>query len=330
MAPPLLHRPDGPPAVTTWDQGQWTVELLPDLEQATLAARFAPRLRFDGAGHGYPMSAQTFYDVVIQGQSTARVENTDPSTLGSGQIPTYYQLIECGAQVRIKYWWFYGYQSSCDSFDNGSHNGDWENVVVTLSEDRSTIAAVTFSMHGHTYTRLATRGGFSVEDGTHPVVYVGKNSHAAHYEQGGSSDTCLPWEEYRNNWSGTHLDSGSNLVNLDRDSGPSDWSVADRLGGFSWGPDGINTHPTQSGPSCSMNAADWTGTVPTWWHSQCKTGDRDDGTSCHTQCRPGYTDMGLTCTNWDIWSLDTYSQNIYGYDYWLPTSDVGLLVNDYD
>ncbi|KFE67525.1 NPP1 family protein [Hyalangium minutum] len=292
-----------------------------------LAQRFAPRLRFDGSGHGYPMAAQTFYDTIVKTGSSSRLENTDASTLGTGQIPTYYQVISCGAQVRIKYWWFYGYQAPCDG-TSGSHNGDWENVVVTLSEDQSRIAAVTFAMHGKSYTRLANRNGFSLEEGTHPVVYVGKNSHAAFFEQGGSSTSCLVWEEYRNNSTGLHLNSWSNLVSLDTEVDPSDWIAADRQGGFAWGRDGVSTHPTQSGPNCSMKAAEWSNDVPTWWHSQCKTGDRDDGSSCHVQCRPGYTDMGLTCTNWSTWS--TYNQTLYSYGYTLPTSNVGLLTNDYD
>ena len=37
--------------------------------------------------------------------------------------------------------------------------------------------------------------------------------------------------------------------------------------------------------------------------------------------------MGLTCTNWSTWH--TYSQYIYDYDYTLPTSNLGLLTNDY-
>ena len=290
------------------------------------AEKFAPRLRFDGSGHGYPMSAQTYYDTIVKTNSSARLENTNASTLGSGQIPTYYQVTSCGAQLRIKYWWFYGYQATCDG-SNGAHNGDWEGVVVTLSEDQSRIAAVTYSMHGKSYTRLANRGGFSLEDSTHPVVYVGKNSHAAFFGQGGSSNTCLPMEEYRNNSTGTHLNSWSNLVSLDGDVDSTNWIAADRQGGFVWGNDGVSTHPTQNRASCSMNAADWSFEVNTRLYSQCKSGDRDDGTTCRVQCKSGYTDMGLTCHRW--FPAHSYGQSTYGYDYTLPTSDLGLLRDDY-
>ena len=292
------------------------------------AERFAPRLRFDGAGHGYPMSAQTYYDTIVKTGSSARLENTDASTLSTGQIPTYYQVIQCeGAQLRIKYWWFYGYQTNCDGV-SGSHNGDWEDVTVTLSEDQTRIAAVTFSMHGKSYTRLTNRNGFSLEEGTHPVVYVGKTTHAAFHAQGGSSNSCLPWEEYRNNSTGTRLDSWSNLVGIDSSGDPTSWTTADRRGDFSWGHDGVNTHPTLNKPTCSMKAAEWSDDVATWRYSQCKSGDRDDGSRCHVQCRPGYTDMGYTCTNWS--TAHTYNQTTYTYGYTLPTSNRGLLTDDYD
>ncbi|MEZ4295884.1 MAG: hypothetical protein R3B70_12990 [Polyangiaceae bacterium] len=309
-------------------QVQWS-----NLSSVHLAARkFAPRLRFDSAIHGYPMSAQTFYEQAVAAPQTYRVENLDYGSIANNSVPTYYQAIKCGDQIRLMYWWFYGYQSECDAFGNGTHNGDWEHVMVTLSEDASSMAAVTYWMHGKRLTRLAARGGFSVEDGTHPVVYVGKASHASFYGQGGSSNTCLPWEEYRNNGNGTHMDSWNYLVDLNGNAEP--WLAADRAGGFDWGAGGVGTHPTTDGPSCDLNAADWSFEVPTWWHSQCKVGDDDSGTFCVQQCEPGYDEYPLTCTScsgfwpWE-WSCSTYNRDTYGYDWTIPTSDVGLLVDDY-
>jgi hypothetical protein len=280
------------------------------------------------------MSAQAFYNQAVAVPQTHRVENTDYNAVANGRVPTYYRVTQCGQQVRIKYWWFYGYQSACDAFDNGTHNGDWEQVMVTLSEDRSRVAAVTFWMHGKRYTRLADRGGFEIEEGTHPVVYVGKHSHASLYNQGGSSESCLPWEEYRNNSSGTHLDAWRNLVSLDANAEP--WMQRDRTDSFSWGSDGVTTHPTREAVSCSLNAADWDDNVPTWRHSQCKSGDDDSGVECIQQCRSGYTNTGLLCsmcsgTWWNptSWHCDTYTRNRYGYDYTLPGSDRGLLYGDF-
>lgn len=273
-----------------------------------LVARFAPRLRFDDAW-GYPMSAQLFYDRFFVNHATGIIQNIDPATLSSGTLPTYYQVITCGAQVRIKYWWFYGFQAPCDPIlQEGDHNGDWESVVVTLSEDRSSIAAITFEMHGKTYTRLALLDGFEVEEVTHPVVYVGWLSHASHFTQEGGSHgsyQCLPWEEARFNTSGRHMDSWRYLVSLDSLSEP--WMVADRQANFAWGEDGVNTHPTTAPPTCSMPAATWDTLTTTWNHSHCKLGHGDFWTFCFLP-----------------WG-DYVGEHSYGKDYMLPTSDVGLL-----
>ncbi|MFT3765370.1 MAG: PAN domain-containing protein [Minicystis sp.] len=268
----------------------------------SLAGTFAPRLRFDGAASNYPMSAQTFYDRIVATGSTARLENTDYTTIANGQVPTYYQVTECGNQVRIQYWWFYGYQPPCDQVEveAEAHNGDWETVLVTLSEDRSKPAAVTFSAHKGRYTRLLARGGFDVEDGTHPVVYVGKLTHASYYNQGGSG-TCLYWEDWRNNTNGRHMDTWFRLVSLDTNEEP--WMLADRVNDFAWGSSGIHTHPTRRAPTCSEAACKWAAFNDAWLHSQCKYGDVDDGLRCY----------------------DWYNMVWYDYDYNLPTSDQDLL-----
>jgi hypothetical protein len=275
--------------------GSWRFEV----SLAPFAARFAPRLRFDTAAKGYPMSAQPYFEQRVQRQPTGTVQNTDPNTLGSGTIPTYYQAIKVGEQIRIKYWWFYGYQSACDGV-SGSHHADWENVTVILAEDRKSVAAVVFEMHGDFYTRLAARNAFAIEEGTHPVVYVGKASHASFYNQGGIGDLCLPWEEWRNNNSGTYLDSWKRLLDLDADGEA--WMAIDRTVDFEWG--GISTHPTRVGPSASMKATKWSFFNDTRSHSNCKIGD----TQYNEYCMKG-------------WSR-------YDFDYEIPTTDRGLLVKD--
>ena len=289
----------------SWINGQNDLDLWrPSPESLDPVTAFAPRLRFDGAAPNFPMSAQTFYQQAVAVPQTQRVDNTQYAPIAAGQVPTYYQIITCGKQRRIVYWWFYGYQHACDAIGNGTHNGDWEKVVVTLSEDQTSIAAVTFYMHGKHYTRLPAHDGIEIEEGTHPVVYVGKYTHASFYNEGGSSYTCLPWEEYRNNFDGRHMDSWLNLANLDANGEP--WMLADRDGHIhEWGADGVGTNPTREGPSCAMNAAAWTFDTPTWWHSQCKAGDDDEQIHCH---------HGGAFTGYN-----------YGYDWQIPTTDAGLI-----
>jgi hypothetical protein len=105
------------------------------------------------------------------------------SSLPDYRIPTYYQVRRCGSptteacdalagtdyycstgQLRIIYWWFYGYQHSCQigffCIDGGgAHRGDWEWVVVTTSNDRRRIAAVTYKQHRGWYTKVHSERG---------------------------------------------------------------------------------------------------------------------------------------------------------------------------
>lgn len=88
--------------------------------------------------------------------------------------------------------------------------------MVTLSEDQTGVAAVTFWQHNGWYTRLADGAdtdlwlgvdygpGLKFYDGNHPVVYVGKNQHGSYHNQGGNGDafgvpTCAYFDDLRRN-----------------------------------------------------------------------------------------------------------------------------------
>jgi hypothetical protein len=215
----------------------------------SLAEQFAPLLRFDQAAVGFPMSAQRYFDDVVKAPGGARkiVQNTDASSLASGSVPTYFQAHKDAAsgQVRIRYWFFYGYQAPC-FLGFGSHRGDWENVIVTLSDDARSVAAVTFQQHHGWYTR--TRGGFE-RLGTHPVVYVGRTAHGSFHDAGGAAGgpwQCGYWSDPRK--PGPSLDTSTNLVSLTTAQEP--WMDADARRAFAhWGQDGCARHPTTEPPS---------------------------------------------------------------------------------
>jgi hypothetical protein len=185
------------------------------------------------------------------------MQNKEFSTLINGQIPTYYKVIsdidsevDTGpkGRLRIAYWWFYGFQKHCNPEcvagpfgcgPDGAHHGDWEHIMVTTDPNRTRADAVTYSFHGHRYTRLS--GGFETEPNDdpqgRPVVYVGRLSHGNwHSDPPGTS--CL-WEgsvyhccEYaacrtpdvNSIWRTAY----QNLVSLRGNSEP--WMLADRIG----------------------------------------------------------------------------------------------------
>lgn len=135
------------------------------------------------------------------------------------RIPTYYQVRRCGSptagtcggtsycstgQLRIAYWWFYGYQQNCDDC-SGDHRADWEHVVVTTSNDRRRIAAVTYSQHTGSYTKvhLARPAGdweSFLSYSEHPQCYAdgerceGNEDCDPHWQPGGGPQVCELWD----------------------------------------------------------------------------------------------------------------------------------------
>jgi hypothetical protein len=277
----------------------------PNLAGKDLVTRFAPELKFDRAAQGYPMSPQPFFDKLPKdgdgnpvnqpGDAQVGVENTNRATLKNGSIPTYYQIRTVGNQVRIRYWWFYGYQDPC-FMGKGKHNGDWENVIVILREDRNAVAAVSYFQHGGWYTRISGShdapctpagtgrcGGSSGfrSDGEHPVVYVGKVSHGSFHDDNsagpGGAGQCAYWGDFRNPASEADIlrtwSSPVRLVDLDSFEEP--WMSKDNWvqhsspnlqypqgepAAWFWGPDGVSRHPTQDPPPLSMAACKGTPT----------------------------------------------------------------------
>ncbi len=348
---------------------------------ATIAARFAPQLRFDtdanctkGSWYGaetqcsYPMSAQVYYNTIIASGITnlsssglgdmgysdpwehPLLHNPDETTLASGTLPTYYRVFKSvrSEQVRIVYWWFYGWQNQCLDVDphsalsGGHHHGDWEHVVVITNEAQSHVGAVKFAQHGTWYTRVRAQSSstpFQLVNGEHPVVYVGKQQHGSYYNDGGTG-TCLLLEDWRNN--GTNqafrMETEAKLVSLsDADQGEP-WMVADRNGGFMWGWNageqwdvgGVSTHPTTSEKgaqdgfrACAPDAfGECLPTMATV--SQCMAGDLDFFGCWH--CKAGYTNAGTACYKfWGPFPTSSHSLDFYWYDYWVPWTDAGLL-----
>jgi hypothetical protein len=222
MAPPFNLTDQE--AIAILESIGFTSEDLFAAESRALAEKFAPQLRFDKAAWTFPMSAQEYFDNNIE-SSVGPIENTDSSTLTAADPnlvpPTYFKAFKIGNQIRIVYWWYYGWQPGCwEPFVEvvGYHDGDWEKVMVILSEDTSRVVAVTFWQHSGWYTRLAQGAdknrflGASYQPGLelygdHPVVYVGKGQHGSYHNQGGWGDAvfgqglayCHYLDDWRNN-----------------------------------------------------------------------------------------------------------------------------------
>ncbi|HSO47107.1 MAG TPA: hypothetical protein VLQ68_04160, partial [Rhizobiaceae bacterium] len=239
----------------------------------------------------------------------------------------------------------------------GAHYGDWEQVMVTLTEDQNAVAAVTFYQHAGWYTRIAGPRdapctvvgrceGFSGfrRNGERPVVYVGKVAHGSfHYDKSSglgnvTGAKCLYFEDYRNpagdaDYFPTHT---SALVDLGTDK--EGWNAAIGDQQFMWGPgpetgrydSAISTNPRLDPPvdnlrACKGSALSSLEKTAGCYQSECLAGDDQPVGQCLKECKPGYTNTGLTCYKFPFGSYGRLGGgNPYNLDYTIPTVDVGL------
>ncbi len=186
------------------------------------ARRFAPLLRFDqvqGASEKcFPGDAASYYAARKAGNHE-RICNTDVSSILENRVPVYFDYQDCsGDTTVIMYWFFYGYQDTCTG-NLGSHDADWERIAVKITKGR--LERVLYFQHAGSYTRQGS--DYSTFEGTHPVVFVGKNSHGSYHDDGGSG-SCLYFEDYRNPGSrNLSLASWNNLVELSNGWNAPEW-----------------------------------------------------------------------------------------------------------
>ncbi|WNG27144.1 hypothetical protein F0U62_26370 [Cystobacter fuscus] len=224
----------------------------PSFDLSAMAARYAPRLRFDqetttGSGEQskcFPSDAATYFEQRAQGASPVSLCNKDYSTIRNNQVPAYYIATQVGTNtVLIRYWYFYAWQSTC-FVSSGSHSADWESVAVLVVDGR--LSRVAFYQHGGWYSREA--GSFETVEGTHPIGYVGKNAHGTYHDSGGSGG-CLYFEDFRNpGGNDYHMDTWNNLVPLTRGGNSPAWMNCTGSGCF----DGIGHPIEQTGDLRSM------------------------------------------------------------------------------
>ncbi len=107
---------------------------------------------------------QAYYQAVLSPQA------------GGPPITAYAHVVREGPHTTIQYWLLYFYN---DWFNK--HEGDWEMVQVMLDANGEPEWVVLSQHHGGTRRTWATA---PVEEGTHPVVYVARGSHANYFVGG--------------------------------------------------------------------------------------------------------------------------------------------------
>jgi hypothetical protein len=330
------------------DAGYSDEEITEEVMAAQLAARFAPVLKFDQAASTFPMDAQKWWEDMLcgddggpppdnggydyeacrthsDGWGTENINdlwqgNSGISTLWEygNKVPTYYRVESCGTrgQVRIEYWWFYGWQPDADTGCGQDHRADWEHIMVTTSEDWTDIAAVTYYQHSGWYTRIHGGGDPNFElEGTHPVVYVGKTAHGSYYDDGGSGSCCY-YEDYRNPSANSIWRTWQTPL-IDLRGEEQAWLGYDRTADWEWGYNSVGTHPTVATPDlCQREACEGWDPIGGYFDaSGCITSDSD--------CKTGDCDCGSGLCSYSCWAC--FPGELYAKDYWIPTSDDELM-----
>jgi len=173
----------------------------------------------------------------------------------SAMTPTvYYHVARDAGYTAIQYWFFY-------AFNDGplnQHEGDWEQIIVVLYGDQPVYA--TYSQHQG--GEKAQWNDVEKAAGTHPIIYVGRGSHANYFRSyegkfglqnddvGGDGTTIMPEQ--------------INLVSLDEN--PSWLSYGGRWGEQTNGQDFTGSNGPV-GPRAGEHRSSWD-TPVSWANAQ--------------------------------------------------------------
>ena len=106
------------------------------------------------------------------------LDNSKRGSLGSTKSPVYY---EAKAGHYITYWFFYAYNDGPFPGGADNHEGDWERISVKLNAQNRATAV---SYYQHEGSKELPWGQVPKQEGSHPVVYAAKGSHASYATPG--------------------------------------------------------------------------------------------------------------------------------------------------
>ena len=190
--------------------------------QHQVASKFAPVYKFDKAtleeDRCLPGHPATVYWQRKAG-NTEIICESNMTKLEVGEVPIFYHYKECDPDVVvIDFYIWYSHQKPCLQLETGglmeeeygAHKGDWETVGVQIHQDA--VTRVRFHQHSGSYSKSPENMEF--EDITHPVSYVGLDSHGNYHDQGGTGN-CLYFQDFRRHEDSTlKLEGSKFLINV--------------------------------------------------------------------------------------------------------------------
>lgn len=105
------------------------------------------------------------------------LDNSRRGSLGSTKSPVYY---EAKAGHYITYWFFYAYNDGPFPGGADNHEGDWERISVKLDGSNRATAVAYYQHEGS----KELSWGKVPKQGSHPIVYSAKGSHASYAAPG--------------------------------------------------------------------------------------------------------------------------------------------------
>lgn len=210
--------------------------------QVDTAARFAPVYRLDHTSvtqkRCLPGHPATVYEQRKAGNDQDICED-DVTKLEN--VPIFYHYEECGSgAVVIDYWIWYSHQPAClkmhavrggrvETDEYGAHRADWERVVVHIRMDE--VKKVRYHQHSGSYTKH--RNSVEFVD-SHPVAYVGQDSHGSYHDQGGTGNCMYFQDNRRFEDPQLKVDGWKNLISIKNHTEMPEWftSPSEYLDGF--------------------------------------------------------------------------------------------------
>lgn len=93
----------------------------------------------------------------------------------------YGRAVEQGADVWLQYWFYFYLNDYRLAWGAGLHEGDWEMVQFRIPEGADEPTQAAYAQHN--FCEVRAWSGVQKEDG-HPLVFVGRGSHASFFETG--------------------------------------------------------------------------------------------------------------------------------------------------
>jgi len=191
---------------------------LSEVEAISLAEKFKPVVYFHKDETSFPTNVNEYnidWSKATFGNTDATVDTNKfkGSTSLKQDAPYYVSILEnSDGTCRISYVIHYGFnpagptihfkaklvgvgidiEVTPGNYGLGVHYGDNEHIEVTLNKGYGSIKQIVYAYHS--YEMTVSGSGFETENGTHPVVYVAKGSHAS-YPTKGDQNYNTVWDK---------------------------------------------------------------------------------------------------------------------------------------